>query len=49
MLRNRGADALYLRSVGTWVRYATDAAGGPIPGSTNNFTIRQYDTLFIGG
>ena len=49
VLRNRGADALYLRSVGTWVRYATDAAGGPIPGSTNNFTIRQYDTLFIGG
>ena len=49
VLRNRGADALYLRSVGRWVRYATDAAGGPIPGSTNNFTIRQYDTLFIGG
>ncbi len=49
VLRNRGADALYLRSVGRWVRYATDAAGGPIPGSTSNFTIRQYDTLFIGG
>ncbi len=49
VLRNRGADSLHLRSVGRWVPYATDAAGGPIPGSTNNFIIRQYDTLFIGG
>ena len=49
VLRNRGADAIYLRSVGTWVRYATDASGTPLPGSADNFTAVKYDTLFIGG
>lgn len=49
VLRNRGADAIYLRSVGSWVRYATNAAGAPLPGSADNFTAVKYDTLFIGG
>ena len=49
VLRNRGADAIYLRGAGSWVRYATDAAGTPLPGSGDNFTAVRYDTLFIGG
>ena len=49
VLRNRGADALWLRSVGTWIGYATTAAGAPIPRLVSNFIIRQHDILFIGG